>query len=355
MSIKEWYTNIPYKHCVFHIAKCWSRYNSNDKYFGGIVKFNKDDFREIDGFPNVYWGWGGEDDELYKRVSNFKIIGPSKELTDAIIDLENLTVQEKLAVLKESDEKCKFKWEANDDHDEHRVYKIKPHWWGLVGLKYSDEIISTSIISNYSVKIMANTDWNYDHWTNNYLQKRQYLKINNCKLSNAFDLGKLVIDNKLYYTISVGVSDYSTQVCEALKIINNERAIHLIIGQNHLQNEYPDTVKFYDEVPYIAVPKVFESILNGSIDKFHLVIVGYKKFTPFHEMIVNTMNANNILQIGGFLVFPIKEQKTEQYLKLFDYISKNFKFLNVVYDNNDGIILQKIGEDNREWNAYVPF
>ena len=23
---------------------------------------------QINGFPNVYWGWGGEDDEIWSRV-----------------------------------------------------------------------------------------------------------------------------------------------------------------------------------------------------------------------------------------------------------------------------------------------
>ncbi|KAL6744139.1 hypothetical protein Aduo_017104 [Ancylostoma duodenale] len=27
-----------------------------------------DQFRKVNGFSNRYWGWGGEDDDLYKRV-----------------------------------------------------------------------------------------------------------------------------------------------------------------------------------------------------------------------------------------------------------------------------------------------
>ena len=52
-----------------HIAKLWKdRYSSNDNYFGGIVKFSEEQFNSINGFPNNFWGWGGEDDEMYKRV-----------------------------------------------------------------------------------------------------------------------------------------------------------------------------------------------------------------------------------------------------------------------------------------------
>ncbi|XP_055347490.1 beta-1,4-galactosyltransferase 3-like [Paramacrobiotus metropolitanus] len=37
-------------------------------YFGGVVSFSSSQFRDINGYPNVYWGWGGEDDDLGQRV-----------------------------------------------------------------------------------------------------------------------------------------------------------------------------------------------------------------------------------------------------------------------------------------------
>lgn len=38
------------------------------RYFGGVVAFNQADFEAINGFPNTFWGWGGEDDEMYSRI-----------------------------------------------------------------------------------------------------------------------------------------------------------------------------------------------------------------------------------------------------------------------------------------------
>ena len=38
------------------------------RYFGGVVAFNQEDFEKINGFPNTFWGWGGEDDEMYSRI-----------------------------------------------------------------------------------------------------------------------------------------------------------------------------------------------------------------------------------------------------------------------------------------------
>jgi hypothetical protein len=36
--------------------------------FGGVTAFHLDDFVRTNGFPNVYWGWGNEDDDMYLRI-----------------------------------------------------------------------------------------------------------------------------------------------------------------------------------------------------------------------------------------------------------------------------------------------
>ncbi len=40
----------------------------NDKYFGGVTALSANDFKRTNGFSNKYWGWGGEDDDFYRRV-----------------------------------------------------------------------------------------------------------------------------------------------------------------------------------------------------------------------------------------------------------------------------------------------
>ncbi|CAN7938022.1 unnamed protein product, partial [Ixodes hexagonus] len=39
-----------------------------ETYFGGVTALNKKHFKLVNGFSNEYWGWGGEDDDLYFRV-----------------------------------------------------------------------------------------------------------------------------------------------------------------------------------------------------------------------------------------------------------------------------------------------
>lgn len=40
-------------------------------YFGGVTKFCNKTFELINGYSNDFWGWGAEDDDIYKRcISN---------------------------------------------------------------------------------------------------------------------------------------------------------------------------------------------------------------------------------------------------------------------------------------------
>ena len=49
-------------------------------YFGGVTLFNKEDFININGYSNEYWGWGFEDDDLLRRCVNFGLPIEEKEV-----------------------------------------------------------------------------------------------------------------------------------------------------------------------------------------------------------------------------------------------------------------------------------
>ena len=56
-----------------HIAgpSTWSKYAQGDYsqiFFGGVTALHPADFERANGYPNDYWGWGMEDDQLRVRV-----------------------------------------------------------------------------------------------------------------------------------------------------------------------------------------------------------------------------------------------------------------------------------------------
>lgn len=63
-SLNKWNYTLPYK-----------------DLFGGVVLLKTETFKYINGFSNKFWGWGGEDDDLLKRVLHFGLnfIRPDNE------------------------------------------------------------------------------------------------------------------------------------------------------------------------------------------------------------------------------------------------------------------------------------
>ncbi|CAH8640128.1 unnamed protein product [Schistosoma mattheei] len=54
-----------------HLSASLSTFNYKliyQRFFGGVVTFTRDQYLKINGFSNLYEGWGGEDDDLLLRV-----------------------------------------------------------------------------------------------------------------------------------------------------------------------------------------------------------------------------------------------------------------------------------------------
>jgi len=141
-NLSKYYAQYPTN--PIHIAHVWDRYNDNPKYFGGIVSFNVADFTKINGFPNNFWKWGGEDDSLYNRIkkNNITISLPS---SGSITDLEKMDINEKMNYLKKNKLKNLKKWEL--------LAEDKYNWKnnGLNNLSY--KVIKNIELTNYCTKI----------------------------------------------------------------------------------------------------------------------------------------------------------------------------------------------------------
>ncbi len=56
-----------------HIAKVWTSKYDSASFLGGVLSMSIQDIKKTNGFPNNFWGWGGEDDVLRDRIKSKKI------------------------------------------------------------------------------------------------------------------------------------------------------------------------------------------------------------------------------------------------------------------------------------------
>ena len=65
-SIVPYYTALPSS--PIHIAKAWTTKYDSPTFLGGVLSMSLKDIETVNGFPNTFWGWGGEDDALRNRM-----------------------------------------------------------------------------------------------------------------------------------------------------------------------------------------------------------------------------------------------------------------------------------------------
>ena len=119
-----------------HLANKGTRYNmdgSDRNFLGGVISINDKDFEKANGYPNNFWGWGGEDNALNYRLKTNKI--SVEKPNEPVIDLEELSLQDKLAKLKrdktkemrkrEKLEEDKTNWKQNGLSNLDNLYKVK--------------------------------------------------------------------------------------------------------------------------------------------------------------------------------------------------------------------------------------
>lgn len=63
---------------VIHFARYIDKFNYtiSGKFgitVGGAVGFTEHQYQLVNGYSNVYWGWGGEDDDMYARIKKMSL------------------------------------------------------------------------------------------------------------------------------------------------------------------------------------------------------------------------------------------------------------------------------------------
>jgi hypothetical protein len=64
--------NYHYADVPVHLCSASEQFNFQQAYgsmVGGVLQMTINNYKQINGFSNFYWGWGQEDDDMYARVS----------------------------------------------------------------------------------------------------------------------------------------------------------------------------------------------------------------------------------------------------------------------------------------------
>lgn len=113
------YYNINFKNCIYGLAHKGTRYttinNSKEIFLGGVVGVNKKVFIKLNGYPNNFWGWGGEDNALTVRAYKEKIMicypKEGKVIDTEVINKKQISIENKMKIIKKNKNKELLKYE----------------------------------------------------------------------------------------------------------------------------------------------------------------------------------------------------------------------------------------------------
>lgn len=108
-------------------------------FFGGVSGLTVEQFRKINGFPNAFWGWGGEDDDLWNRVSyaGYNVTRPEGEI----------------GKYKSIPHHHRGEVQFLGRYKLLRYSKERQHLDGLNNLNYTPEVSVSSLYKNISVNL----------------------------------------------------------------------------------------------------------------------------------------------------------------------------------------------------------
>ncbi|CAI2733605.1 unnamed protein product [Schistosoma spindalis] len=128
-----------------HLSVLIDQYNYRLIYqenFGGVIAISRQQFMNVGGFSNFYYGWGGEDDDFYKRIIyyNYSVVRYPEEIGRYIMlkhkrDLRNEPNQMRFDLLKSAESRFNKDgyWTSNYTVIKaHSLYKGLIYWISVV-------------------------------------------------------------------------------------------------------------------------------------------------------------------------------------------------------------------------------
>lgn len=167
------------------IAYKGTRYTSKNiktkkPFLGACIQMTKDVFTKINGYPNNFWGWGGEDDSLLNRIIDTGMNTIYYPKNGSIIDFEE---NENMSTI--NDPHVKYKSSTVNLLKYEKMYNDTKIWKenGINNLNYT--VLKDTVINKNTVQIKVDLEkkkdeQKYPKWVavpkNNYLKDMKTIK-----------------------------------------------------------------------------------------------------------------------------------------------------------------------------------
>ena len=118
------------------------KYTGSTNFLGRILKMSKEMYQKLNGFPNTFYGWGGEDDAFANRIydAGETVYRPAEKNVGYEMETTN-----DIFLNKDSEDREKHKIE--ELVSDTLMWKIN----GLNSLQYT--VVSTTVLGKNAVKI----------------------------------------------------------------------------------------------------------------------------------------------------------------------------------------------------------
>jgi len=120
-----------------HVGSAYKGKYQGEGFIGQAFSISIKDAKKINGFPNMFWGWGGEDDAMRNRIKKhgLKILRPSRDTGYKVLEHKDTRLM--------PDAKNMRKWEdVKGDTGKHGLSDIK---WIVVKKEEDKNILKITV------------------------------------------------------------------------------------------------------------------------------------------------------------------------------------------------------------------
>jgi hypothetical protein len=263
------------------------------KMFGGVIGISKNDFKKINGYSNLYEGWGCEDNDIFNRIEQIIKTYSRKPYTYKSLE-----------------------------HDSSYDSELNPNLYNnLVYLKSNKNYIDDGL--NKLIKI--NPSLGFNNILKSHLEYTFETKNINKKIFHHY------INFESYYKKNNIITIYINEL--------NHNSIQSIIKFAYINNK---SILLTSSILYI--PKDFKFFYSNNNDSY--ILRTYKQFNENNLEKINSWKNNNIFTLDESISYLIS------YKDLETVISNNFNYLSINYKEQDIRELVEFNKFNKSSNSF---